>query len=240
MGRVSSNGVQPQLGPSATIPPVARTRSDGNVRPGKAAPSGYRGRGPMREFLSSKFRWFNAEGQISWQPRNTVEVSEADRATSQTILKKRVRRAKKAASIHMAVVRNKADLIPGVPPSRADRRGRQADPAAAPATLQRTRRRPARRGKKAANTPTAGNSAFRVVRAGRAPSSPALLSAPDRDVDITNLSPDSPGIKQVLNCIQSAFITAQAAERPIDAESTRWAKTHLKRANGYRVAATET
>jgi mannose-6-phosphate isomerase-like protein (cupin superfamily) len=155
--------------------PVAQTRSDGDVRPGKAVPSGYRGRRPDERISLQQFRWYNAERQISWQPRSKVEVSEADRATSQTILKGRVRRAKKAASIRMAVVRNKADLIPGVPPSRADRRVRQAAPAAALVTLQTTRRRRARRGKRAANIPTAGNSTFRVVRAGLAPSGPALF-----------------------------------------------------------------
>jgi hypothetical protein len=41
--------------------------------------------------------------------------------------------------------------------------------------LQTTRRRRARRGKRAANIPTAGNSTFRVVRAGLAPSGPALF-----------------------------------------------------------------
>jgi len=155
--------------------PVARTRCDGDVRPGKAVPSGHRGRRPDERIPLQQFRWFNAERQISWQPRNKVEVSEADRATSQTILKGRVRRAKKAASIRMAVGRNKADLIPGDLPSRADRRARQADPAAAPVTLQTTRRRPVRRGKKAANVPTAVNSAFRVVRAGLARLAPLFF-----------------------------------------------------------------
>jgi hypothetical protein len=121
---------------------------------------------PDERISLQQFRWFNAERQISWQPRNKVEVSEADQETSQTILKGRVRRAKKVVSIRMAVVRNKADLIPGGPPNREDRRVRQADPAAAPVTLQTTRRRPARREKKAVNNPTAVNSAFRVVRAG--------------------------------------------------------------------------
>ena len=132
---------------------------------------------PDERIAIQQFRWFNAERQISWQPRNKVEVSRADRATSQTILKGRVRRAKKAVSIRMAVVRNKADLIPGDLPTRVDRRVRQADPAAAPATLQTTRRRPARRERKAVNNPTPVNSAFRVVRAGPAPSGPALFTS---------------------------------------------------------------
>src|SRR3979409_394273 len=87
--------------------PVARTRCDGDVRPGKAVPSGHRGRRPDERIPLQQFRWFNAERQISWQPRNKVEVSEA--------------------------------------------------------------------GKKAANIPTAVNSAFRVVRAGLA-RGPALFS----------------------------------------------------------------
>jgi hypothetical protein len=132
-------------------------------------------RRPDERISLQQFRWFNAERQISWQPRNKVEVSEADRATSQTILKGQVRRAKKAVSIRMAVVRNKADLIRGVPPSRADRRVRQVDPAVAPVTLQTTRRRPARRERKAANNPTAISSAFRVVRAGLAPLAPLFF-----------------------------------------------------------------
>jgi hypothetical protein len=78
---------------------------------------------PDERISLQQFRWFNAERQISWQPRNKVEVSEADRATSQTILKG-----------------------------------------------------PARREKKAANNPTAVNSAFGVVRAGLAASGPALFS----------------------------------------------------------------
>ena len=87
--------------------PVARTRCDGDVRPGKAVPSGHRGRRPDERIPLQQFRWFNAERQISWQPRNKVEVSEA--------------------------------------------------------------------GKKAANIPTAVNSAFRVVRAGLARLAPLFF-----------------------------------------------------------------
>src|ERR1700722_7817350 len=131
----------------------------------------------MKKLPSSNSAGATQKRRLSWQPRNKVEVSKVDRATSQTILKGRVRREKKAVSIRMAVVRNPVDLIPRDLPTRADRRVREADPAAAPVILQTTRRRPARRERKVANNPTPVNSAFRVVRAGPAPCGPALFKS---------------------------------------------------------------